>query len=143
MDSESFANKISGYSRFIGYQPMADEPAYADFLKQFDVKVPEEIIPADASLSPFETAETFSETLKDASVALFVPGQKFDMRGTRHGRGHGWYDRFLSKVPREWLRIGVLDEGMLSKETLERKSWDEPMDALLVSDKGVWRVVSL
>ncbi len=143
MDEAAFANKISGYSRIIGYQPMADEPVYADFLKQFGVNVPEETIPADASLSPFDTAEHMASSHANDSVAIFVPGQRFDVSGTRHGRGHGWYDRFLSKVPREWFRVGVLNGNQFSPETLSRKSWDEPMDALLVYEEGAWRVVSV
>lgn len=140
-DEASFAKKLSGYSRFIGYSPMADEPDYGDFLKKFAIGVPQEIIPADPSLDPFDVAKKMSSAYTEVRVAVFVPGQRFDSFGTRHGRGHGWYDRFLSGIPREWFRVGVLNADQFSNALLERKSWDEPMDALLISENSAWRIV--
>jgi|CXWL01.1.fsa_nt_gi hypothetical protein len=143
MDEATFAKRISESSQIIGFQPMSDEPAYVGFLKELGVTVPEEIIPADATLSPEETAKKFAEQYGGSAVSLFIPGQKFDKFGTRHGRGHGWYDRFLSQLPREWLRVGVLDVSRLSDEKLKRQTWDQPVDMLLVSEKGGWRIISV
>ncbi len=42
---------------------------------------------------------------KEIDVAV-VPGMSFDMRGNRLGRGKGYYDRFLPKIPQAY-KIGV------------------------------------
>ncbi|MBX9792941.1 MAG: hypothetical protein K2Y02_01440, partial [Burkholderiaceae bacterium] len=61
--------------------------------------------------------------------------------GTRHGKGGGWYDRFLSKTPAKWLRIGVLNETRLSATLLTRESWDEPMDFLALQTEVGWHYI--
>lgn len=141
MADVTFVEQISKRTRIIGFEPMSDEPAYDDYLQKLGLQIPEDRIPADASKDPFETALHFVGLYKGESVALYIPGRQFDMQGTRHGRGHGWYDRFLSKVPRTWYRVGVLNADALSGDVLTRKPWDEPMDALLIFEDGKWRSV--
>lgn len=68
----------------------------------------------------------------DAPTLILLPGRAFDEAGTRHGQGGGWYDRFLSRVPVEWVRLGVCFSNQLSPIPLEAKPWDEPVDALYV-----------
>ena len=143
MDETAFAKKVSEFSRLIGYDPIGDEPDYKNFFSAHAIDIPYIILSKDPEVSPEDTAKGISELWKGESVALFIPGRKFDTFGTRKGRGGGWYDRFLSKVPREWFRIGVLSETQLSDEKLERKSWDEPMDVLLVWESGTWRIISV
>lgn len=63
---------------------------------------------------------------------MFMPGRKFDVAGTRHGQGGGWYDRFLALVPRTWLRIGVCYDNQLSPTYLTRAPWDQAMDYVYV-----------
>ena len=42
----------------------------------------------------------------DKIDTVMVPGMAFDANGTRMGRGRGYYDRFLSKIPRA-RRLGL------------------------------------
>jgi hypothetical protein len=77
------------------------------------------------------------------NVCVFVPGTSFDSFGTRHGRGGGWYDRFLSAIPREWLRIGVATLSSFKNDTkLKRQLWDEQVDYILIfnSELTSWDV---
>lgn len=39
--------------------------------------------------------------------AVLVPALAFDARGARLGRGKGYYDRFLERLPEQTLRIGI------------------------------------
>jgi 5-formyltetrahydrofolate cyclo-ligase len=95
-------------------------------------------LPIDKTTDPFALAEQYSNTLSHKTFLVFCPGKTFDIYGTRHGRGGGWYDRFLSRVPKHWIRIGVLYEKNLSLAPLLRQAWDEPMDYLLIQHENEW-----
>lgn len=114
----------------VGYVPMSDEPDYTEFLKENKIALPSLFVPATKDVDPSKLAAEF--TLQyPKGAAIFVPGRGFDTSGTRHGRGAGWYDRFLAEVPSEWVRIGVLRPELLH-EKLQRESWDQPVHFLLI-----------
>lgn len=117
-------------SAAIGFVAMEDEPDYRNFLSAHGIAHPVSVVPPEKELVPHELAEKFKMQHQE-DVVVLVPGRKFDKTGTRHGRGMGWYDRFLAETPKHWIRVGVLSPDLLH-ETLARKSWDEPVDYLLI-----------
>lgn len=90
------------------------------------------IVPPRASLDPAEEALAALRFAGDAPCAVLVPGRRFDAAGTRHGQGGGWYDRFLARVPREWLRVGFCRAVQFSDAPLPRQAWDQPVDAVVI-----------
>ena len=92
-------------------------------------------ISQEKSLDPFSFAENIIEEYGKESAYVLVPGSFFDKEGNRKGRGGGWYDKFLSRIPEEWIRIGCLPKEKLSENILKKEAWDEPMDWLLVEEE--------
>jgi len=66
--------------------------------------------------------------------AVLVPGLGFDLRGRRLGRGGGFYDRLLGRLPASVVRVGVAAEARVL-ERLPAEEWDENLD-LLVTETG-------
>ncbi len=122
----------------IGYKPLPGEPDYstAPFLKD---RVVPFLISQDKTMDPCVAAQDLSQQLAGKKVCVLIPGQQFDKQGTRHGRGGGWYDRFLAAVPADWLRVGIARKEQLSENTLTRESWDQPVDWILVIDGVSWQ----
>lgn len=87
-----------------------------------------------ASLDPLKEALAAMDIVKEKPAAILIPGRQFDASGTRHGQGGGWYDRFLVRVPRAWLRVGFCFSHQFSSAPLLRESWDQAMDAIIVVD---------
>lgn len=125
---------LSSYQVFITYIPLRGE---VDFTSP--VPLPKGTvayaIPPRASLDPLEEAGRIVSMIGATSTAILIPGRRFDASGTRHGQGGGWYDRFLSVVPREWLRIGFCSPDQLSPTPLRRESWDQAMDYVVVVNR--------
>lgn len=91
-------------------------------------------IPPRPSLSPSEEALRSLSVMKDSRVVILLPGRMFDAYGTRHGQGGGWYDRYLARVPEQWLRIGLCTSERFSNTALARAPHDQPVDVVGVFD---------
>jgi 5-formyltetrahydrofolate cyclo-ligase len=97
-------------------------------------------IPINNDSDPHKWSENCRCYCKGKNTCILIPGRKFDIHGTRHGRGGGWYDRFLSKVPKDWIRIGITCKSNFSFSVLSKQSWDEPVDWIIVKDGDSWQV---
>ena len=130
---------LSSYEAFVTYAPLHAEVPYAE-LVSLSEGVVYGIAPR-ASLVPEEEARNALRAVGKRKTALLIPGRRFDAQGARDGRGGGWYDRFLSKVPRAWLRIGFCYARQFSETPLVQNAWDEPMDVVcVVSDESAVRL---
>jgi hypothetical protein len=85
-------------------------------------------IPPRPSLVPHEEALRSLTIMKESKVVILLPGRKFDALGTRLGQGGGWYDRYLARIPSDWLRVGLCGEERFSETPLLRQSHDQPVD---------------
>ena len=126
-----FLQSLYSYDTVVSYFPLGDEvnPKVCALGTRFSAAL---TLPADQSKDPAETAAEFSALLKHARVCIFIPGTAFDTGGVRHGRGGGWYDRFLALVPPQWVRIGFCFENQLSSEPIKKEVWDQPVDWICV-----------
>lgn len=118
----------SMYDITINYSPLPDEGDPISLIKSEQTI----LVPQNTKTDPVGFAQECVARCANKKVVVLVPGQKFDVYNTRHGRGGGWYDRFLANVPREWYRIGVCTKSQFSKQKLERKEWDQEMDEVVV-----------
>ena len=137
-DQEAALQKaLADCGALVTYVPLRTEVQFEEFFPLPDGKVVYEIAPR-AALDPFAEAEKARAAYGSARTAILMPGRKFDAAGTRFGQGGGWYDRFVSAVPAEWLRVGFCYERQFSPEPLLREDWDQVMDYVcVVGDAGL------
>jgi 5,10-methenyltetrahydrofolate synthetase len=100
------------------------------------------VVPPTHKIEPKEVAKVIINTVAAACALkpvpctlIFLPGQKFDLTGTRKGRGYGWYDRLLAELPNNWIRIGVATASQIESTPLIRNPWDQPIDWLIWRDE--------
>lgn len=115
----------------ITYVPLRTEVG----VERFVSGTPAYVIQPRPTLDPKVEALAAMQAVGSTPAAVLMPGRRFDTLGTRHGQGGGWYDRFLARVPDEWLRIGFCYSDQLSPTALVRKEWDQPMDYVVVVDR--------
>lgn len=65
---------------------------------------------------------------------IFVPGLFFDKNGHRLGSGKGFFDRFLSKIPKSVIKVGICFSSQVVEE-IPTEEHDIRMDFLL-TEKG-------
>ena len=63
---------------------------------------------------------------------MLVPGLAFDRAGHRLGHGHGYFDRFLARVPRTTPTVG-LAYRLQVLDRLPTTAYDQPVQAVLTA----------
>jgi 5-formyltetrahydrofolate cyclo-ligase len=136
-------NNYIKYTACILYKPMKDEVDFNE--PSFPIEIPHNkiILSQNPKIDAFVEAKNCTLKFEGENVFVLVPGREFDLKGNRKGRGGGWYDRFLSKIPENWIKIGVLYEKDLNKETLLTNPWDQKMDVLVVRNENGWSVKNI
>lgn len=142
MTSLPNSDLLGNVTWLIGYTPLGDEPDYRT-APEFVSFIPDRLtlVTQHPEDDPFVCAAALTQSHTGSRPALLIPGRAFDANGTRHGRGGGWYDRFLSKVPVSWLRIGIATPDTYTSTLLTREAWDEPVDVVLIQEPDGWRHV--
>jgi 5-formyltetrahydrofolate cyclo-ligase len=125
---------------FVGYTPLIGDLDYTSMpmLKNLSKNIL--LLPNNKDSDPLIWADKCRALFYNESTIILIPGQRFDIYGTRHGRGGGWYDRFLSAVPKEWVRIGFINNNKLFMSPLPRQEWDELVDWVIVKNKTSWKI---
>ncbi len=134
IDLKKYQQLVESAEALITYQPMTDEVDWQG-LTSGDFYAEIYTIPQSPTTDPFVIAKELARTYQDKSVAVLVPGQKFDKFGNRQGRGGGWYDRFLSTIPSNWTTIGICKQNQFSDLKLTPKPWDVSMSCIFVSNE--------
>lgn len=73
----------------------------------------------------------------DTIDVVLVPGRAFDQRGRRLGRGAGYYDRLLVRLPRGVTLVGVTTDASIVDEVPTTEQ-DMPVD-WLATESGIRR----
>jgi len=131
---------ISRCETCVLYEPLLDEIDYRDDSFPIEIRTDNLVLPNDKDNDPSDWAGRCITKFKSIKTYVLIPGTRFDTHGTRYGKGGGWYDRFLSQIPIDWLRIGVADKSQISNTKLPRQKWDEPVEWLIVRDSFAWNV---
>lgn len=125
------------------YKPLKGEINYNEHSFSLKIHSNNLILPNNKNSDPFEWATKCITKFKNTKPYILIPGTQFDRHGTRHGKGRGWYDRFLSKVPRTWLRVGITNMREISHSPISRQEWDESVDWIIVSNGNLWEVYKI
>jgi len=82
----------------------------------------------------FEPKISNGEKSEDFMIIL-VPGRSFDARGWRHGRGWGYYDRFIERLPVTTLLASLAYAEQVVPQLIVQP-WDKRMD-VIITEEGV------
>ncbi|MGC4047869.1 MAG: 5-formyltetrahydrofolate cyclo-ligase [Armatimonas sp.] len=82
-----------------------------------------------------EPAATLPEVEPEILDLVLVPGLLFTTRGIRLGYGGGYYDRFLPRLRKDCITVGITSSPQLAPE-LPEEPWDYPV-SLVVTELGI------
>lgn len=82
-----------------------------------------------------EPSDACSAVPPDQIDVIFVPGVAFSVNGERLGRGKGFYDRMLARMPRA-IKVAVLFSEQWS-DSLPVREWDQRVDVLISPERVI------
>lgn len=129
---------VSRCEASILYKPLKGEIDYSNHSFPLKIHANNLTLTNNKGSDPFEWVSKCIAKFKNTKLYILIPGTRFDIHGTRHGKGGGWYDRFLSEIPSTWLRIGITKTSLISPQSLKRQTWDKPVDWLISYDGNIW-----
>ena len=132
---EELASLLVPYRAFITYTALRSEVPLESVWQAPENAAVYPILPR-ACLDPRTEALNAMSLAGALPTAVLLPGKRFDAYGTRHGQGGGWYDRFLSRTPSSWLRVGLCFSDQFSRTPLSREAWDQPVHVVCVIDRA-------
>ncbi len=138
--SKKLKSLLSKCNTLITYQPLSDEVDVATIPLLKDLFTDVMCLPNDKNSDYLYWANFCRKKYVNKFVCVLVPGQTFDIFGTRHGRGRGWYDRFLSSIPKNWIRIGVAQKSQFSVSKITKEPWDESVDWVIVKNGSTFDI---
>lgn len=77
------------------------------------------------------------ETLNSEKTVVLVPALGFTAQGFRLGYGQGFYDRFLSKIPKA-VTVGITFSELIN-DTIPVEPWDKPVQ-YLATETGIVKI---
>ncbi len=105
------------------------------------IKDEKEIVPAlvehldDLEKGPYgidQPCDSKEKSLKLNEIDMvIVPGVAFDRHKNRLGRGQGYYDRFLKKLPSQIPTVGLAFDFQLVEEIPTQEEYDEQVSHVL------------
>jgi 5-formyltetrahydrofolate cyclo-ligase len=100
-----------------------------------EITKPDDLVPTAWNPWIREPAMTAASIVDPGEIKLIlVPGLAFTRTGLRLGRGGGFYDRYLSQLPAQTVKLGVCFE-MQIVETLPAEPHDHCLD-MIVTENG-------
>ena len=81
-----------------------------------------------------EPKDTCPVLVPEEIDVILVPGVAFTCEGVRLGRGKGFYDRMLARMPRA-LKVAVLYSEQWV-DTIPVQAWDQKVDLLISPERG-------
>jgi 5-formyltetrahydrofolate cyclo-ligase len=81
------------------------------------------------------TGSTLLAESDRAGLVVFVPGVAFDRRGSRLGRGNGWYDRLLKRLGGAMF-VALAYEFQIIEE-VPTESWDQKVHYVVTEERVI------
>ena len=103
-----------------------------------EVSTKDIIVEASVTKVVYHPAEKPEYNSSDIDLVI-VPGVVFDVKMARYGRGLGYYDRFLSKLPNVKV-IALAYDFQVSKRELKLDDWDIMMDYIITEKRLIQKL---
>ena len=85
---------------------------------------------------PDQGSEVLAWSPPPGRGVVLVPGLAFDLKGNRLGRGKGFYDRFLSRLPEGWITLGLAHDFQII-DNIPTDPWDIQVSGLVLTGGGL------